>query len=121
MTTRRVANTQNARRRPCGHEHSGGVKLSDEMRASFCKGFALYFLRCRNPNLFTAYEKTLMHFFSLGYDNGGHSIMPPPNELPSFMQFKRFVTKIFGDPALVAASYQPRARCKLIADRFSAN
>ncbi|MBF6612287.1 MAG: hypothetical protein IVW55_04085 [Chloroflexi bacterium] len=91
------------------------------MKEFFCKGFALYFLHCPNPNLFVAYQKTLSHFFSLGYDNYGRPIMPPRNEIPSFMQFRWFVTKIFGDPALVAAMYEPRVRFVLLAGRFSAN
>jgi hypothetical protein len=95
--------------------------LSNRAKASLCKGFALYFLRTPAPNLFVAYKKTLEHFFNLGYSSEGRPVMPPPDELPSFAQFRRLVTRIFGDPLLVGTMYQARTRPQLMAGKFSAD
>lgn len=117
MIVRRVPRPSTVRYQPCRL----AIKLSDEMKASLCKGFAVYFLRKRNPNLFLAYRRTLAHFFNLGYGSDGCPIMPPRKELPSFLQFRWFVTRIFGDPAQVGAMYQVTGRSRLIGGKFSAN
>jgi hypothetical protein len=97
------------------------VKLNDKMKASLCKGFALYFLHTRTPNLFLAYRRTLARFFNIGYGGDGRPVMPPRKELPTFLQFRRFVTRIYGDPAIVGATYQARAKSTFIGGKFSAN
>jgi hypothetical protein len=74
------------------------IRVTTEVFEKLCKGYWKFYLaKIPRPTFLYAYERTLLHFFNIGYEmhkGQWDVIMPPLETLPSYRQFlyyrKRF-------------------------------